>query len=82
MSEVEYLRSDLCGLFGIDCADVLIMFQRVLSVLLLCTHILLQQTQHLTGLVVTALYGFTGVITLRYSLLKQMCCFWLFFIYT
>lgn len=53
----EYLRSDLCSLLGIDCAHMLVVFQRVLPVLLLCTDILLQQAQHLTCLVVAVLYG-------------------------
>ena len=56
MCEVfEYLGSDLCGLLGIDCADVLVVFERVLPVLLLCTDILLQEAQHLTSLVVEVL---------------------------
>lgn len=55
--EVEYLRSDLCSLLGIDCAHMLVVLQRVLPVLLLCTDILLQQAQHLTCLVVAVLYG-------------------------
>lgn len=54
---MEYLGSDLCSLLWVDCADVLVMFQCVLPVLLLCTDVLLQQTQHLTGLVVAVLYG-------------------------
>ncbi|KAF3843120.1 hypothetical protein F7725_001969 [Dissostichus mawsoni] len=43
-------RPDLCSFLGIDCADMLVMFQRVLPVLLLGTDVLLQQGQHLTSL--------------------------------
>ncbi|TNN63653.1 hypothetical protein EYF80_026189 [Liparis tanakae] len=50
VSEVEHLRSDLRSLLGIDGADVFVMFQRVLPVLLLCTDVLLQQAQHLASL--------------------------------
>lgn len=52
IDELEHLRSDLGGLLGIDCADVFVVFQRVLPVLLLCTDVLLQQAQHLSGLLV------------------------------
>lgn len=46
----KYLRTDLRGLLGVDGPHVLVVFHRVLSVLLLCTHVLLQQVQHLAGL--------------------------------
>lgn len=39
--EAVYLRSYLGGLLGVDGSHVLIVFERVLSVLLLCTHVLL-----------------------------------------
>lgn len=68
MCEGGYLRSDLRRLLGINCADVLIMFQRVLPVLLFGTDVLLQETQHLTGLVVAEVYGVIGVIILMYAL--------------
>ncbi len=74
MCELKYLRSDLCGLFGIDCADVLVVFQRVLPVLLLCTHVFLQQAQHLTSLVVAVLCGVNGIFTLMDALVKQKRC--------
>lgn len=46
----QYLRTDLCGLLGVDGPHVLVVFHRVLPVLLLCAHVLLQQVQHLAGL--------------------------------
>lgn len=42
LSWAYYLGSDLCGLLGVDHADVLKVFKGVLSVLLLCTDVLLQ----------------------------------------
>lgn len=60
----EYLRSDLCSLLGIDCADMFVMLQRVLPVLLLCTDVLLQQGQHLSSLEVAVLNGVSAIITL------------------
>lgn len=39
-----YLQSDLRSLLGVDHADVFVVFQRMLSVLLLGTHVLPQQT--------------------------------------
>lgn len=62
MREVKYLRSDLGGLLWVDCVDVLVVFERVLPVLLLCTDVLLQQAQHLTSLSVTALCGVSCII--------------------
>lgn len=47
MCEVDYLRSDLRSLRGIDHAHVLVVFERVLPLLLLCTDILLEEDQHL-----------------------------------
>lgn len=48
--EVDYLSSDLRGLLGIDRAHVLVEFERVLPLLLLCTDILLEEGQHLPRL--------------------------------
>lgn len=45
-----YLRSDLRGLLGIHHADVLKVFEGVLPVLLLGTHILLQQAEDVARL--------------------------------
>lgn len=47
---LTHLRTDLRGLLGVDGPHVLVVFHCVLSVLLLCTHVLLQQAQHLAGL--------------------------------
>ena len=46
----RYLGSDLGGFLGVHHAHVLKVLQSVLPVLLLSTHILLQQGEHLTGL--------------------------------
>lgn len=45
-----HLGSDLRSLLGIHHADVLEVFERVLPVLLLGTHVLLQQAEDVTGL--------------------------------
>lgn len=45
-----HLRSDLRRLLGIHHADVLEVFEGVLPVLLLGTHVLLQQAEDVTGL--------------------------------
>lgn len=63
LCEAAYLRSDLRSLLGVNCADVFIMFQCVLPVLLLCTDILLQQAQHLTSLL-AVLYVISRIIRL------------------
>lgn len=49
----QHLRADLSSLLWVDGADVFVVFQCVLPVLLFCTDILLQQAQHLSGLSVT-----------------------------
>lgn len=68
----RYLRTDLSGLLGIDRADVLVMLQCVLPVLLLCTDVFLQQAQNLTGLMVAQGYVISGVIT-RWIHFLNMC---------
>lgn len=45
-----YLRSDLCSLLGIHHADVFEVFEGVLPVLLLGTHVLLQQAEDMARL--------------------------------
>ena len=45
-----YLRSDLCSFLRIHHTDVFEVFEGVLPVLLLGTHILLEQAEHMTGL--------------------------------
>lgn len=45
-----HLRSDLCSLLGIHHADVFKVFEGVLPVLLLGTHVLLQQAEDVTRL--------------------------------
>lgn len=54
----------MCSLLGVDGSHVLIVLERVLSVLLLRTDVLLQQAEQLTSLVAAAKYTdyFTGHI--------------------
>lgn len=48
-----HLGTDLRGLLGVDGPHVLVVFHRVLTVLLLRAHVLLEQVQHLAGLLGT-----------------------------
>lgn len=54
---VTHLRPNLCSLLWVHSAHMLVVFHCVLSVLLLCSDILLQQAQHLSGLVGPVSYG-------------------------
>lgn len=64
--ETVYLWSYLCRLLWVDGSHMLIVFECVLSVLLLRTDVLLQQAQHLTSLVAAVNYAdyYTGLINL------------------
>lgn len=59
---VVYLRPYLCGLLGVDGSHVLVVFERVLSVLLLRTDILLQQAEHLTSLLAVKVFFITPAL--------------------